>query len=102
MAELIVACERFGLHVAGVEVDGSQFDKLRVPAIAHTNNQHFLVLVPNRSGNLLVLDPPREPSRPDLAFLRKQCSGKMILVGASAEELDGALAALGLSRRLKS
>ncbi|MFO1044301.1 MAG: cysteine peptidase family C39 domain-containing protein [Planctomycetaceae bacterium] len=102
MAELVVACEQFGLHAAAVEVRAGQMHKLRIPAIAHTNYEHFLVLVPNRSGNLMVLDPPRQPSQPDPVALQTMCSGKLILVGATESELDGALTAFGLTRRSKT
>jgi ABC-type bacteriocin/lantibiotic exporter with double-glycine peptidase domain len=96
MAELIAASQHLGLYAVGVEIDPSYLARVGVPVILHSRFEHFMVVVSNSSGALLLLDPPHAPREVDVDFLRGQCTGRAILVAQHRTELDQSLKSLGL------
>ncbi len=96
MAELISASSQLGLHAVGVRVAPEAIRGLKLPVILHTRHEHFVVVVSNRAGEFLLLDPPQEPRVARLAELKELCTGRAIILSALRSELDSALAELGL------
>jgi ABC-type bacteriocin/lantibiotic exporter with double-glycine peptidase domain len=97
VAELVEACRKVGLHAVGVKIAPRDISNLQVPVILHTKGEHFVVALANRSGQLMLLDPPDAPravGSDELALLQ---TGMAIVVSSKIESLDAALATLGLA-----
>ena len=97
IAELLDACESLGLSAVGVQIDPARVSRLQTPVILHTNYEHFVVVVANQGGGILLLDPPHEPQDVAPAALRSLCTGRAVIVGSDSAAREAALAELGLS-----
>ncbi len=60
LAELKVIAEAYGLRTLGARLSRNVLASVRRPVILHVNGNHFIALLPDRTGGgFVVIDPPR-------------------------------------------
>jgi hypothetical protein len=83
LMELQRLAEAIGLPCAAVRLGSQQWGELRLPALIHRKEGHFVVLFEMEATSVQVGDPATGLLRQTLASFREQCSGKALVFAAT-------------------
>lgn len=85
MLGLQTAAKAKGLQAVGVKIGVEELAGLKIPAIAHLWDNHFVVIEAGDEGMLKMTDPPAEPKMVSKEDFKKAYSGFALLIAKDAD-----------------
>ena len=91
MADLQRALREHGFSSAAVRYAPPGHPRHALPTILLIDGAHFLVALPSRGDQFVLLDPPAEPVAANWSELGERWRGEALVVGRSATEVENAI-----------
>ena len=89
LAELARLAAMLGFTAQPVQICDRQYDQLRLPAVVHFRNGHYVVLYKYAADGVSVADPAAGIVRLERTLFHKQASGFVLLLQRSSQARTG-------------